>query len=85
MIYYLEICGDGRHMGILQCDDGNLVDGDGCSSECEIESNYVCYGGSMLSPDKCNSTLPLKFEKVTYYGNKTVSIIFTKAVVFQSN
>jgi cysteine-rich repeat protein len=28
-----EICGDGR-LFILQCDDGNTVDGDGCSHNC---------------------------------------------------
>lgn len=72
-------------MGILPCDDGNLIDGDGCSSVCQIEPNYICYGGTISSPDKCNSTLPLKFNKVTYYGNATVSIIFTKTVIFQSS
>ena len=25
-----------------ECDDGNLVDGDGCSVECEIEEGYMC-------------------------------------------
>jgi cysteine-rich repeat protein len=39
--YYLygsvckEICGDG-YLFVLACDDGNLVDGDGCSSSCSI-------------------------------------------------
>jgi cysteine-rich repeat protein len=30
-----EICGDGINLG-LPCDDGNLNDGDGCSSICSI-------------------------------------------------
>ncbi len=25
-----------------ECDDGNLVDGDGCSKICEIEDGYMC-------------------------------------------
>ena len=29
-----EICGDGLNLGQLQCDDGNNIDGDGCSSSC---------------------------------------------------
>ena len=36
-----EICGDGilvKH----QCDDGNLVNGDGCSSACGLELGYSC-------------------------------------------
>lgn len=34
----LDICGDGYSMGSTKdaCDDGNLQDGDGCSSSCEI-------------------------------------------------
>lgn len=39
--YYLngvecsEVCGDGKLFN-LKCDDGNTVDGDGCSSNCEV-------------------------------------------------
>lgn len=38
-IFYLdedecqEICGDGV-LYLLECDDGNVIDGDGCSSVC---------------------------------------------------
>ena len=48
----LHICGDGRRIQ-EQCDDGNLVDGDGCSSSCTIESEYICSGGSAVSKDLC--------------------------------
>ena len=27
-----------------QCDDGNRVSGDGCSSTCQIEAGYECTG-----------------------------------------
>lgn len=30
----VEVCGDGKNFGLLQCDDGNLVNGDGCSNSC---------------------------------------------------
>jgi cysteine-rich repeat protein len=30
-----EICGDGRRFE-SQCDDGNLINGDGCNSLCAI-------------------------------------------------
>ena len=48
-----EICGDGRNMGIFQCDDGNLVDGDGCNRHCTIESGFECSGGGKDLPDQC--------------------------------
>jgi cysteine-rich repeat protein len=30
----VEKCGDGLNFGMLECDDGNNMDGDGCSSVC---------------------------------------------------
>jgi uncharacterized repeat protein (TIGR01451 family) len=33
----LEWCGNGVQEGIEQCDDGNQISGDGCSSSCTIE------------------------------------------------
>ena len=32
----LEVCGDGFNFGINECDDGNLSDYDGCSSQCIV-------------------------------------------------
>ena len=41
-----ELCGTGHnHLGTKQCDDGNVVSGDGCSSSCEIEAGYECTQG----------------------------------------
>ena len=39
-----EICGDGKNMGTFksECDDGNVIDGDGCSSTCIIEAGFEC-------------------------------------------
>lgn len=47
-----EICGDGRKF-VLPCDDGNLINGDGCSSACQIETGYDCRGGSETTADEC--------------------------------
>ena len=48
----LERCGDGVKF-VLECDDGNNADGDGCSRDCHIEGGYICKGGSPDSPDNC--------------------------------
>jgi len=37
-----SVCGDGK--AAEACDDGNLEDGDGCSSECTVETGWYCYG-----------------------------------------
>lgn len=38
---------------MLECDDGNNNNGDGCSSDCKIEEGYTCRGGSPSNPDNC--------------------------------
>mmetsp|Transcript_15987 Transcript_15987/g.15913 ORF Transcript_15987/g.15913 Transcript_15987/m.15913 type:complete len:356 (-) Transcript_15987:131-1198(-) len=54
----IEICGDGRNMGQAQCDDGNNNNGDGCSSSCEVETGWSCFGGNSNSPDTCKDITP---------------------------
>jgi len=63
---HLQVCGDGYKIAAEACDDGNLVDGDGCSSSCTIETGYECTGtplsvctvlcgdGIVLSPETCD-------------------------------
>lgn len=40
----------------MQCDDGNVINGDGCSSTCTIETGYSCVGGGWNSLDVCTET-----------------------------
>jgi len=47
-----EICGDGKNMGKYECDDGNLINGDGCNEFCMIEEGYKCTH-KMDEPDIC--------------------------------
>ena len=51
-----EICGDGKRYstGSSKCDDGNIANGDGCSSTCTIETGFTWSGGGSLSPDICS-------------------------------
>jgi fibro-slime domain-containing protein len=37
-----SVCGDGMIVGDEACDDGNRVDGDGCSSACVVEEGFIC-------------------------------------------
>jgi cysteine-rich repeat protein len=47
-----EICGDGL-VYVLPCDDGNVADGDGCSSTCQIETDYACLNGTTTTASVC--------------------------------
>lgn len=46
-----KVCGNGIVESGEQCDDGNVLDGDGCSSVCAIEMDYICNS----SPSICTS------------------------------
>lgn len=35
-------CGDGLNTNVAKCDDGNMVNGDGCDSECNPEAGFTC-------------------------------------------
>ncbi len=56
-------CGDGILDPIDQCDDGNLVDGDGCDANCTatacgngiVTSGEACDDGNVMSADGCDA------------------------------
>jgi len=50
----VTICGDNIVGGTEQCDDGNLIDGDGCSSICEIETSPICGNTVIDTGEQCD-------------------------------
>jgi len=48
------VCGDGDQEGFEQCDDGNLVDDDGCSSNCLDESKLCGNGVVDTAKEECD-------------------------------
>eukprot|EP01010_Urceolus_cornutus_P001010 NODE_1525_length_866_cov_212.403917_g1184_i0.p1 GENE.NODE_1525_length_866_cov_212.403917_g1184_i0~~NODE_1525_length_866_cov_212.403917_g1184_i0.p1 ORF type:complete len:209 (-),score=26.68 NODE_1525_length_866_cov_212.403917_g1184_i0:154-780(-) len=51
------VCGDGRHFFVEECDDGNLQNGDGCSSQCRVETGWRCTTTSVLL-SQCSQPSP---------------------------
>lgn len=50
-----EECGKGTNLGTYACDDGNTIDGDGCSATCTVEApDFQCFGGTFDRPDDCH-------------------------------
>ncbi len=49
----ISLCGNGIVDAGEMCDDGNRMDGDGCSSTCTVEPSYYCYGDPG-QPSTCN-------------------------------
>ena len=57
-------CGDGMRTDAEECDDGNLLNKDGCSSTCKIETGFVCALGTagaqaqmLMESSSCINTL----------------------------
>jgi cysteine-rich repeat protein len=59
----MSVCGDSLITSGEACDDGNTISGDGCSSYCQIESNFLCNG----TPSVCtiNLNYHINFQSVT--------------------
>ena len=53
--YRIPGCGDGAVDPSEACDDGNLRDGDGCSSSCQVEPGYACAGAPSSCATACGN------------------------------
>ena len=56
-----HVCGDGKRASWIEtdeCDDNNVIAGDGCSESCAIEPGFHCSGGNMTSTDTCVAPPP---------------------------
>uniref|UniRef100_A0A7S1E593 Laminin IV type A domain-containing protein n=1 Tax=Hemiselmis andersenii TaxID=464988 RepID=A0A7S1E593_HEMAN len=51
---YTSTCGNGQINGNEYCDDGNEVDGDGCSSSCTQEVGWMCITPFTDQPSTCS-------------------------------
>jgi cysteine-rich repeat protein len=47
-------CGDGNLNSGEQCDDGNNIDGDGCSADCQREPTLACGDGTLDPGEQCD-------------------------------
>ena len=68
-------------MGSLQCDDGNLDDGDGCNSLCQVEEGWICSGGNSATKDVCEYRLT-EIEKAWIVEKSDMNLVieFTRDV-----
>lgn len=73
-------CGNSNLELIEQCDDGNAVDGDGCSADCLweecgndiIDPNEECDDGNIYDGDGCSSSC-VKENKIVFLTSRTYS------------
>lgn len=55
-VLFPDVCGDGLvHPSLETCDDGNVLDDDGCPSTCDVEvPDPVCGNGTVESGEACD-------------------------------
>jgi len=64
-----SVCGNATGEGLEECDDGALIDGDGCDSNCThtacgngiVTAGEDCDDGNTVSDDGCSSTCRVEF------------------------
>jgi len=77
------VCGDSKKHSSEQCEDGNTNNYDGCSSTCQVEPNFKCFGGTTSSPDQCYCDLAI--SGATFAGGWTrIEATFNKPVTLNS-
>ena len=60
--------GDGKRAGTEKCDDGNIINGDGCLYDCSaVQSGWVWSGGTTTTIDSCTECMP------GYYQNNALT------------
>ena len=50
----VEICGNDILEELEQCDDGNTINGDGCSASCTVENVVACGNGVLEGSEQCD-------------------------------
>ncbi|CAD8203431.1 unnamed protein product [Paramecium octaurelia] len=80
-------CGSGIKSYDEQCDDGNLIDEDGCTSNCQIEIDYKCQEKAYSFSDCQFAESPymlVRFLNQTY-DKCYIEISFSQAIFFKHN
>ncbi len=67
---------------MVECDDGNNLDGDGCSADCKVESGYSCTRRTAQGlPDLCVDVVSPTAELHVAKGN-LLQVQFSESVVY---
>ena len=87
----LEVWGDSIRVGVEQCDDGNTVSSDGCSSTCKIESGWVCSNSNIAhrdvwvqstAGDEPNSNKDSRVSQEIFVNTQNLSYMMNSIIAF---
>ncbi|CAD8066144.1 unnamed protein product [Paramecium primaurelia] len=75
----ISICGDGIRTKEELCDDGNLDNGDGCTSFCTVEDGYIC-DQICIKIDYIDIILTESLFDKIYQSSRTIKLTFDQIV-----
>ncbi len=77
----IEACGDGIQQNAEECDDGNLLNGDGCSKTCFLESSEEIISSENIATENSETEL---ISVCPYIGNAEVcrNLVFIFGDIF---
>ena len=70
----VDICGDSIIID-SECDDGNTDSGDGCSSDCKVESGYIC-------DPQCAPIIPLSISSLAISSDFILQVFLSRPAQF---
>jgi cysteine-rich repeat protein len=78
-----DICGDGL-LYTLPCDDGNTINGDGCSSTCSVETDYTCVGGTTTTPSLCSFSGTIAIKIISFIKDPSQNKVYVVSTISPS-
>lgn len=73
----VPFCGNGVREGTEDCDDGNYINGDGCSGTCQLESYYQC-DTSLPNVCRIDAVVSLRVVGISRLTSANVAIFLFK-------
>ena len=68
----------------MECDDGNKINGDGCSDQCTVEDKFECTT-SLKDPTTCvlNEDISIVYDyTLRHMGENKLSMYFTVSPIY---
>ncbi|KAM3132644.1 hypothetical protein pb186bvf_015316, partial [Paramecium bursaria] len=77
-----SICGDDILAISEQCDDGNLLDGDGCSQQCKLEQGFLLLNGTIMNIVYPIPTLSETYQQI-YDPIRNLTLHYDQPLILQ--
>ncbi|CAD8093998.1 unnamed protein product [Paramecium sonneborni] len=81
----LNNCGDSIKVKEEECDDGNLIKGDGCDDQCNLEEQYIFVNGQSIIPTYPKPTLKSIGDTQIYSVIRLFKLSYDTPIIINDN